>query len=509
MKNELDITIVKESLKCEICDKTFNTMQGLRSHKTKIHKGDILEKNYSSKCKECDDQFETKRKYKLIQKVLKHKEGCSKAKSLNKNDCKSDHKTGSCEVCGFIAKSEPNIKRHLRDKHGVMSVSTSPPPKKTKVVVEDKFLNDSEKMEIDSKEINVDEPDAEHEEMEVDSIEKQLSLRMDEKVIAKAKKIEEEEISYANKRKHKELRDKEIEKQEEEDLKKITKQNKQKVKNEKKKMRKKSMKAEKIDINKIPNIMMVRDDVSHLVNKGDKIYVVPGDGSCGPNSAAAFLFGDEVFGRQLKQKMNKFMGHHWEKKYKYKTGCSEESPFIRKLGGGGEVVFTDPEKLKEYLINSTEAELMWSDSEDLSIISDLFQVKIKVITRTRRGNGDPTVNWIHPDEEMKEHADLKHVDMVEMVLIHDDDSHFNLIVAKDSDLATKGSLSFRANIGRFIENNDKEVAEMMDKQPNKETEDLEIKNEIKNLKNELKKSNEKIDFLNEDYIKCEKEDGRG
>ena len=106
---------------------------------------------------------------------------------------------------------------------------------------------------------------------------------------------------------------------------------------------------------------------------------------------------------------------------------------------------------------------MWSDSEDLSIISDLFQVKIKVITRTRRGNGDPTVNWIHPDEEMKEHADLKHVDMVEMVLIHDDDSHFNLIVAEDSDLATKGSLSFRANIGRFIENNDKEVAEMMDK----------------------------------------------
>ena len=68
---------------------------------------------------------------------------------------------------------------------------------------------------------------------------------------------------------------------------------------------------------------------------GAQAYVVPGDGSCGPSSAAAFLFGDEVFGRQLKQKMNKFMGHHWEKKYKYKTECSEESPFIRQLGGGG------------------------------------------------------------------------------------------------------------------------------------------------------------------------------
>ena len=99
-------------------------MQGLRSHNTKMHKGDRLEKNYSSKCNDCDDQFETKRKYKLIQHVLKHKDGCPKAKSFKSNNCKLDHKRGSCEVCGFTAKSEQTIKRHLRDKHDVMSVST-------------------------------------------------------------------------------------------------------------------------------------------------------------------------------------------------------------------------------------------------------------------------------------------------------------------------------------------------------------------------------------------------
>ena len=38
-----------------------------------------------------------------------------------------------CNVCGFKAKNEPNIKRHMRDKHDIVSVSTSPPPKKTKV----------------------------------------------------------------------------------------------------------------------------------------------------------------------------------------------------------------------------------------------------------------------------------------------------------------------------------------------------------------------------------------
>ena len=146
---------------------------------------------------------------------------------------------------------------------------------------------------------------------------------------------------------------------------------------------------------------------------------------------------------------------------------------------------------------------MWSDSEDLSIISDLFQIKIKVITRNRRGNGDPTVNWINPDEEMKEYADLKHVDINEMVLIHDDDSHFNLIVAEDSELATKGSLSFRTNIGPLIEHDDAKDTETRDKQPNNEIEKLEMKNEIKSLKNQLKKSNDTIDFLKEDYIKCD------
>ena len=90
-----------------------------------------------------------------------------------------------------------------------------------------------------------------------------------------------------------------------------------------------------------------------------------------------------------------------------------------------------------------------------------------------------------------------------MVLIHDDDSHFNLIVAEDSELATKGSLSFRTNIGPLIEHDDAKDEETRDKQPNNEIENLEMKNEIKSLKNELKKSNDTIDFLKEDYIKCD------
>ena len=93
------------------------------------------------------------------------------------------------------------------------------------------------------------------------------------------------------------------------------------------------------------------------------------------------------------------------KKYKFKCQCSDDSPFVREVGRGKRVTFTDPEKLKEYLNESEEAVYMWSDSEDLAVISDMFQVKIKVITTKGASDENPSVNWILPDEDMKEYAE--------------------------------------------------------------------------------------------------------
>ena len=519
-------------IKCGKCDKTFNTNRGLKGHNTKIHEGrkraqlevdskpgthlcvedeadeDIggeklksyqkEEKKYSSKCNQCDYEIKTKRKYELIQNGLKHKEECKK----NNFNCKESHNRGSCNVCGFVAKSEPNIKRHLRDKHNIMSVSTSPPLKKTKVRVE---LSDEE-MEVDSNEI-IDLVEKQ-ENMEIDSIEKQRSIMMDVKVIAKAKKIEEEEKSFQNKRKLKELKDKENEEIEKEKLKKLAKQKKQKVKDEKKRIRKRSIKTEKLMTNAVPNIKPIPENISHLVEKGDMLYVVPGDGSCAPSSASAFLFKDEVFGIQLKKKINKFIAEHWDKKYKFKTQCSETSPFIRKIGGGGEVFFTDPEKLVEYLRKSEEAAYMLSDSEDLAVISDMFQVNIKIITTKGPKDENPTVNWILPDEDMKDHADLKHVELNEMVLYHENDLHFNLIVSEGDDLVTKGSLSFRSNLGPFMKNVDKTELVVNNIEANNDdivNEEASVINENKNLKDQLKKLTEKVKFLEKDYQSCEEE----
>ena len=57
----------------------------------------------------------------------------------------------------------------------------------------------------------------------------------------------------------------------------------------------------------------------------------------------------------------------------------------------------------------------------------------------------PTVNWVYPEAKMAEYAELKNVDLGEMVLLHKNDSHFNLVVSGDSDLATLGSWSDHQN----------------------------------------------------------------
>ena len=79
---------------------------------------------------------------------------------------------------------------------------------------------------------------------------------------------------------------------------------------------------------------------------------------------------------------------------------------------------------------------------DLCVIADMYQIIIKVITTKGSGDKNPTVNWINADENMKKFAELQNVKQEDMVLLHDHDSHFNLIVSKDSDLAKLGSLSF-------------------------------------------------------------------
>ena len=113
--------------------------------------------------------------------------------------------------------------------------------------------------------------------------------------------------------------------------------NKQKQKDAKKKYRKKKQnltEGEGVCFG-IPNIRNIPLNCKHLVKDNYVLYVVPGDGCCGPNCGAAFLFQDEVFGPKLRRNMNIFFADHWYEKYQYLTQCSPGHPFVRKVKGKG------------------------------------------------------------------------------------------------------------------------------------------------------------------------------
>ena len=372
----------------------------------------VNEKKYKNKCDDCDFKVVANRKYELIQVILRHKETCTSAK------LKPLQKIKTCDVCEYVGKDEGNLKRQKRDKHDILTVSTSPPPKKTKIISREK----SEKCEeMDFEEESVKDLSFKLEDMDIDDSMNEMKERskmMDEMIEEKRRKIEEEENinemlknSVANnKAKEEKLK---VEK-----MKKLNKQRKQKKKDEKKRSRRTSPKlVSDVKKSKIPNIKPVPENCVHLVNDGDVVYEVPGNGSCGPNSASAFLFKDDVFGPKLRRRMNIFMAKHWNKRYQYITQCSKDHPFERKLGQG-KVSYEDPLELVQYLETSEEAAYMWTDSEDLTVISDMYQVTIKVITTKGEDDENPTVNWISPEITMKEYSELKDVEMEEMVLLH-------------------------------------------------------------------------------------------
>ena len=230
----------------------------------------------------------------------------------------------------------------------------------------------------------------------------------------------------------------------------------------------------------------IPENCRHLLKEDDILYTVPGDGCCGPNCAAALLFHDEKFGPQLRRRMNIFFAKHWYNKYQYISQCSPGHPFDRKLGEG-RVSFTDPVELIAYLKSSCEAAYMWPDSEDLAIIADMYKIKIKVVTTKGSEDKNPTVNWIHPDDTLKEFAELRDFKMEDMVLFHENESHFNLVISKESDLAKLGSLSHREDFDVHI------VKSTKDDLPGND------------LKKELNQCKESKKMIETEYLKCEQE----
>ena len=139
-----------------------------------------------------------------------------------------------------------------------------------------------------------------HEDITEENIQISRSTMMDNKIQEREKQNKTNDLKEEQKKKHLELKRMKEKEEEHEKSVKNHKQRKQKIKDARRK-KNKSLKGQrnslkKTKLFKIPNLKNVPDNCKHLVKEGDLIYVVPGDGCCGPNCGAAFLFQDEVFG---------------------------------------------------------------------------------------------------------------------------------------------------------------------------------------------------------------------
>ena len=453
-------------------------------------------KEYSNTCDECDFKITTERKYVAVQQLLTHKNMVHPK---------------SCNFCEYKAKNLQEMKRHARDVHAIISGSTSPPTKKKKPEenIDDNLTDEvqltDEMMEVDnisnlSEQLEVMDIEEEEDEDNDDTMEAR-SAKMDKKVEERQERIEEEE------RKRKETKSKveavrasekqvKLEKQRKERI--ITKQKSKNMRKTSNKMKKGKFPKDDEVLSEAPNLKKIPSGCEHLVNPGDVVYVVPGDGACCPNCAAAFFFHDEIFGPKLRRKMNEFFVKHYERKYKEICPCSKESPFVR-MTASGEVKYEDPGELFKFLLScDKKSDYMWSDSVDLLVIADMYQVNIKVITIKRLNDKNPSVNWFYPDKNMAKFAELKNVEQNDMVLLHEDDSHYNLIISQNSDLAKFGSLSHRFNAGPSM----KKIAEETKVESDKEGEGNKT---MMDLKRELKKSKDEKAILQKEYNDCEKE----
>lgn len=143
-----------------------------------------------TKCDYCDLLL-TAENYIQVQSELKKHIKIYHATSTNSNILVEYFK---CEVCVFYSKQEILLKRHKRDKHDLLSASTSPKPKKGKNI-----YIEEESMEVDEKKEDQDkdkEKDENEDNMDIDDNEeilKERSKMWDEKIKKKRLKEEKEE----------------------------------------------------------------------------------------------------------------------------------------------------------------------------------------------------------------------------------------------------------------------------------------------------------------------------
>ena len=175
--------------KCQLCERSFQTEQGLNLHKKRIHEGDY-------KCKECEKKFRTDQEIKIHMKRVHEGESkfrCERCKKgfqmehefkVHMDRLHRGKEDRYCEVCRVTLKGEPEFKKHIELEH---SEVISPKAKKRK---HDEVYKLLEENSLNTSEVVV--------EMDIDNKDPEMTLeeQNDQKVLLKQKGWFEEEVKF-------------------------------------------------------------------------------------------------------------------------------------------------------------------------------------------------------------------------------------------------------------------------------------------------------------------------
>ena len=436
---------IKESemFRCEKCEKSFTTNHGLKIHSAWHTRNALAQDNHheaatsfitknlqNSTCEWCGELFSADLKYQTINALLTHKNTC-----LNKPKLPLIIQTKrNCDICGYNAKNEKDIKNHRRDQHLNLSITTSPPPKRKRSSeesdTENDMLMDTDEIVLKIEELNLKDKQETEEQRE----RKRRSDMMDEKVKAIQRRQEEEYRKFFEIQKEAEqikLKSEEVEraKLKEAMLKKKSEEKKRKI------AQNKENNHNNGGITKMPS------KYNFLVGEYNNLLKIQGDGSCQPSAKAAILLQDPSMGPQLAMEENSYIVEHWEKMF----SSFFTFPHTVTLGGGKNMVFETDMEFLQFLVLNPDSSYMWADHHQLQVTCNLYNTTIQVLTIDSNGEGSILKEAIRPNPAMAPYSLIppnkpngEKVDVPEVWLRYTGNNHYDALLKDDHPLMTHG-----------------------------------------------------------------------
>ena len=85
---------------------------------------------------------------------------------------------------------------------------------------------------------------------------------------------------------------------------------------------------------------------------------------------------------------------------------------------------------------------MWRGREDFSAVCSAYQFEIKIITLSGETDESPCVSMILPNPDLVNISELLAGRIPQMQILHEEKSHYNLIIPRQSSLAIDGGLDY-------------------------------------------------------------------